>query len=48
MNEYEVALKLLELVLAKDTTAALDAAAGKEKILALYRECLAAVRGKEE
>lgn len=31
MSECEVALKLLELVLAKDTAAALDAAAGKEE-----------------
>ena len=44
MTEYEVAWKLLELVLRVELGALRDRA----KILALYRECLAAVRGKAE
>lgn len=40
MSEAEVALKLLEMVLR------VEPVADKEKILALYRECLETVRGK--
>jgi len=48
MTDYEAALELLKLVLEKCSDAALDAAGGKEQLFALYRECLAAVRGKAE
>lgn len=42
MSDAEVALKLLEYV------QRLEPANDKEKFLAQYRECLAAVRGKAE
>ena len=43
MTEHEVAWKLLELVLRSE-----PGTWDRAKILALYRECLAAVRGKAE
>ena len=44
MTDYEAALELLKMLLRIDPSAQTD----KAKILALYRECLAAVRGKAE
>jgi hypothetical protein len=44
MTEYEAAMKLLDLVLRVKP----DALQDKDRILALYRECLDAVRGKAE
>lgn len=42
MSDAEVALELLRLVLPTEPEAQMD----KAKLLALFRECLAAVRGK--
>lgn len=44
MTEYEAAMKLLDLVIRGKP----DALQDKDQILALYRECLAAVRGEAE
>lgn len=44
MTEYEAALELLKMILRIEPEAQTD----KAKILALYRECLAAARGKAE
>lgn len=46
MSEQEVALELMKIIRAKDPQTAVQT--GKDEILALYRECLAAVRGKAE
>ncbi|MBQ6925241.1 MAG: hypothetical protein IJQ73_11420 [Kiritimatiellae bacterium] len=45
MTEYEAAIELLKIILARDPGAAVDAVSGKERIFALFRECLDAVRG---
>ncbi len=44
MTEYDAAMRLLDLVLRAKPEALQD----KAQILALFRECLAAVRGKAE
>lgn len=46
MSEQEVALELMKLIRAKDPQTAVQT--GKDELLSLYRECLAAVRGKAE
>ena len=44
MSDAEVALELLKLALPNDSDAQTDC----EKLLALYRKCLAAVRDRKE
>lgn len=44
MSDAEVALKLLDYVIRIEQGAPLD----KDRLLALYRECLAAVRGQAQ
>jgi hypothetical protein len=46
MTEQEVALELLKIIRGADPQAA--GLMDKAKLLALYRECLAAVRGNAE
>lgn len=44
MSDAEVALELLKLLLPSEPAAQFE----QEKLLALYRKCLEAVRGKPE